>query len=129
MRSAVPVTLISAVAETCLTRLAAPALVADTAAVALVGFTFNSAPPDAVIAMLAVALAVSKDPPISAEPVTTIAAAALAKRTRLAVDVADIDILANAETYLIAAGPTLADAIDAVRFAVGIAPDKTSLEA
>ena len=121
--------LISAVAETCLTRLAAPELEAETAAVALAGFTFNRSPPDAVIATLAVALAVSKDPPISAVPDTTIAAAASTERTRLAAVAFDNETLAVAEAYCIAAGLTLADMIDAVRFAAGIAPDKTSFDA
>ena len=94
MRSDVPVTLISAVAETFLTRLAAPALVADTAAVALVGFTFNKLPPSAVIETLAVALAVSKDPPISAAPLTTRSAVAVVDRRLIAEFVAVIAVAA-----------------------------------
>jgi hypothetical protein len=120
------VTLISAVAETCLTRFAALDADAETAAVALVGFTFNRLPPTALMATPAEAEAVSKEPPISAVPDTTIAAVASTERTRLAAAVFDNETLTAAETYLIAAGPTLADAIDAVRFAAGIAPAKTS---
>ena len=94
MRPDVPVTLISAVAETCLTRFAAPELEAETAAVALVDLTFNRLPPSAVIAILAVALVVSKEPPIWPVPLTTIAAVALVDRRLLAEFVAVIAVSA-----------------------------------
>ena len=83
-------TLISALAETCLTRFAAPELEAETAAVALVGFTFNRSPPTAVMATPAEAEAVSKEPPISAAPDTTIAAVPETERTRLAAQAAKV---------------------------------------
>ncbi len=71
-------TLICAVAATRRTRFATPALDAETAAVAAAGLTFSRSPPVAVTAMLAVADAVSSDPPISAEATTAIAAVAVA---------------------------------------------------
>jgi len=99
MRSDVPVALIPALAEACLTRLAAPALEAETAAVALVGFTFNRLPPSAVIETLAVALAGSKDPPISAVPFTTRSAVAVVDRRLIAEFVAVIAVAARASTF------------------------------
>ena len=76
--------LISALAETCLTRFAAPELEAETAAVALIGFTFNRSPPTAVMATTAVALDVSREPPISAVPFTATSAVAVVDRRLLA---------------------------------------------
>ena len=122
-----PVTLICAVAATRRTRFAAPELDAAMAAVAAVGLTFIKSPPVAVTAMLAVADAVSSDPPISAVPFTAIAAVAATGLILLAVAVADAETLDAAETYFIAAGPTLAVATDAVRFAAGIAPVSSDL--
>jgi len=127
MRSDVPVTLICAVAATRRTRFATPALAAETAAVAAVGLTFSRSPPAAVTAMFAVAEVVSKDPPIWPVPFTAITAVADTGLVLLAVAVADADIFDVAETYFIAAGPTLAVAIDAVRFAAGIAPVSNDL--
>jgi len=121
------VTLICAVAATRRTRFAAPALDAETAAVAAVGLTFSRSPPVAVTAMYAVADSVSSDPPISAVPFTAIAAVAATGLILLAVAVADVDKLDVAETYFIAAGPTLAVATEAVRFAAGIAPVSSDL--
>ena len=120
-------TLICAVAATRRTRFAAPELDAAMAAVAAVGLTFSKSPPVAVTAMFAVADAVSSDPPISAVPFTAIAATAAIGLILLAVAVADVDKLDVAETYFIAAGPTLAVATEAVRFAAGIAPVSSDL--
>ena len=120
-------TLICAVAATRRTRFAAPELDAETAAVAVVGLTFSRSPPVAVTEIFAVADAVSSDPPISAVPFTTTAAVAATGLILLAVAVADAEMLGVAETYFIAAGPTLAVATDAVRFAAGIAPVSSDL--
>ena len=57
----------------------------------------------------------------------TTAADASTERNLPAVAVADAEMLAVAEAYCIAAGPTLADTIDAVRFAAGIAPVSSDL--
>lgn len=122
-----PVTLICAVAATRRTRFAAPELDAAMAAVAVVGLTFSRSPPVAVTAMLAAADTVSSDPPIWPVPFTAIAAVASTGLILLAVAVADAEMLGVAETYFIAAGPTLAVATDAVRFAAGIAPVSSDL--
>ena len=89
-----PVTLICAEAATRRTRFATPALDAAMAAVPVVGLTFSSAPPVAVTAMLAVADAVSKEPPISAVPFTAMPADAAASLCRLAEFVAVIAAVA-----------------------------------
>jgi len=123
----VPVTLICAVAATRRTRFAAPALDAAMAAVAVVGLTLSRSPPVAVRAMLAVADAVSSDPPIWPVPFTAIAAVASTGLILLAVAVDDAEMLGVAETYFIAAGPTLAVATEAVRFADDIAPVSNDL--
>ena len=120
-------TLICAVAATRRTRFAAPALDAAMAAVAVVGLTLSRSPPVAVRAMLAVADAVSSDPPIWPVPFTAIAAVASTGLILLAVAVDDAEMLGVAETYFIAAGPTLAVATEAVRFADDIAPVSNDL--
>ncbi len=122
-----PVTLICAVAATRRTRFAAPELDAAMAAVAVVGLTFSRSPPVAVTAMLAVADAVSSDPPISAVPFTAIAAVAATGLILLAVAAADAEMLGVARKYFMAAGPTLAAATEAVRLASGIAPVSSDL--
>ena len=122
-----PVTLICAVAATRRTRSATPALDAAMAAVAVVGLTLSRSPPVAMTVMLTVAASVSNDPPISAVPFTAIDAVAATGLILLAVAVADAKMLGMAETYFIAAGPTLAVATDAVRFASGIAPVSNDL--
>ncbi|MNY74458.1 hypothetical protein D3C86_2134990 [compost metagenome] len=59
---------------------------------AFVDLIFNRLPPDAVIAILAVALVVSKDPPISAVPFSAMSAVAIVDRRLLAEFVAVIAV-------------------------------------
>ena len=78
-------------------------------------------------ATLAVADVLSESPATVAVPAMTTAADASSERNLPAVAVADVDTLDVAETYFIAAGPTLAVATEAVRFAAGIAPVSSDL--
>lgn len=78
-------------------------------------------------ATLTVADVFSESPATVAVPAMTTAANASTERNLLAVTAAVAPTPAVAETYFIAAGPTLAVAIDAVRLAAGIAPVSTDL--
>ena len=119
-------TLVLAVAAHWRKRTALPDVAADMVAAALVGRNFRQTAL-AVTATLAVADVLSESPATVAVPAMTTAADASSERNLPAVAVADVDTLDVAETYFIAAGPTLADAIDAVRFADGIAPVSNDL--
>jgi hypothetical protein len=121
-------TLVLAVAAHWRKRAALPDVAADMAAAALNGRIFWQAAL-AVTATLAVADVFSESPTTVAVPAMTTAADASTERNLPAVAVADAEMLGVADAYCIAAGPTLADMIDAVRFAAGIAPDKTSFDA
>lgn len=76
---------------------------------------------------MAVADVVSTSPRITAVPLMITAAVAAAWWILLAVAAAVAPALAVAETYFIAAGPTVAVATDAVRFADDIAPVSSDL--